>query len=226
MKITYYGHSCFQIDVNKKILLFDPFITPNPMAAHINIGNIHPDYILITHGHEDHLADAEQIAKQSGAKLISNYEIVTWYEQKGITNNHPMNLGGQKVFDFGTVKMVRADHSSMLPDRSYGGNPAGFVVSFGEHTIYFAGDTDLFSDMKLIGELHQPDMAFLPIGDNFTMDFKSAAIAAEYLGVKEIVGMHYDTFPYIAISKLEALDHFEQKGLQLLLPAIGESLIF
>jgi L-ascorbate metabolism protein UlaG (beta-lactamase superfamily) len=214
------------IHVNGKKLLFDPFISPNPMAAHIDVASIKPDYVLLSHGHEDHVADAEQILKQSGAMLISNFEIVTWYAAKGIENFHPMNIGGTKEFDFGKVKMVRADHSSMLPDRSYGGNPAGFVLELGEHTIYYAGDTDLFSDMKLIGELHQPDMAFLPIGDNFTMGYESAAIAAEYLGVKEIVGMHYDTFPYIEISNLSALEHFNQKGMQLLLPAIGESLTF
>jgi len=226
MNITFYGHSCFMIHVNGKKLLFDPFISPNPMAAHIDVASIKPDYVLLSHGHEDHVADAEQILKQSGAMLISNFEIVTWYAAKGIENFHPMNIGGTKEFDFGKVKMVRADHSSMLPDRSYGGNPAGFVLELGEHTIYYAGDTDLFSDMKLIGELHQPDMAFLPIGDNFTMGYESAAIAAEYLGVKEIVGMHYDTFPYIEISNLSALEHFNQKGMQLLLPAIGESLTF
>jgi len=226
MKITYYGHSCFMIEVNGKSLLFDPFITPNPMAAKIDINSLHPDYIFLTHGHGDHVADAEFIAKKTGAKLISNYEIVSWYEAKGITNNHPMNWGGKRTFDFGTVKMVRADHSSMLPDGSYGGNPAGFIFHFGEHTIYFAGDTDVFGDMKMLGEIHKPDMAFLPIGDNFTMDYKGAALTAELMGVKEIVGMHYDTFPYIEISRLEALDYFEQKGLQLLLPAIGESLTF
>jgi L-ascorbate metabolism protein UlaG (beta-lactamase superfamily) len=226
MKITFYGHSCFLIEVNGKKLLFDPFISPNPMAAHIDVSAIRPDYVLLSHGHEDHVADAEQILKQSGATLISNFEIVTWYAAKGIEKYHPMNIGGTKEFDFGKVKMVRADHSSMLPDRSYGGNPAGYVLSLGEHTIYYAGDTDLFSDMKLIGELHKPDMAFLPIGDNFTMSYETAAIAAEYLGVKEIVGMHYDTFPYIEISNLAALEHFDQKGLQLLLPGIGESLTF
>jgi L-ascorbate metabolism protein UlaG (beta-lactamase superfamily) len=226
MNITFYGHSCFQIEVNGKKLLFDPFISPNPMAAHIDVAAIKPDYVLLSHGHEDHVADAEQILKQSGATLISNYEIVTWYAAKGIANFHPMNIGGSKDFDFGKLKMVRADHSSMLPDRSYGGNPAGFILEFGEHTIYYAGDTDLFNDMKMIGELHKPDMAFLPIGDNFTMGYESAAIAAEYLGVKEIVGMHYNTFPYIEISNLAALEHFNQKGLQLLLPGIGESLTF
>ncbi|MFN4123679.1 MAG: metal-dependent hydrolase [Flavobacteriales bacterium] len=226
MKITFYGHSCFLIEVNGKKLLFDPFISPNPMAAHIDVSTIKPDYVLLSHGHEDHVADAEQILKQSEATLISNFEIVTWYTAKGIEKYHPMNIGGTKEFDFGKVKMVRADHSSMLPDRSYGGNPAGYVLSLGEHTIYYAGDTDLFSDMKLISDLHKPDMAFLPIGDNFTMSYETAAIAAEYLGVKEIVGMHYNTFPYIEISNLAALEHFDQKGLQLLLPAIGESLTF
>lgn len=226
MKITFYGHSCFLIEVNGKKLLFDPFISPNPMAAHIDVSSIKPDYVLLSHGHEDHVADAEQILKQSGAMLISNFEIVTWYAAKGIEKYHPMNIGGTKEFDFGKVKMVRADHSSMLPDRSYGGNPAGYVLSLGKHTIYYAGDTDLFGDMKLIGELHKPDIAFLPIGDNFTMSYETAAIAAGYLGVKEVVGMHYDTFPYIEISNLAALEHFDQKGLQLLLPAIGESLTF
>lgn len=222
MEIFYLGHGCIQVNTLGKSLLFDPFITPNPLASAIDIDQLKPDYILLTHGHEDHVADAEGIAKNSGAKIISNFEIVTWYGSKGL-EGHPMNHGGQWKFDFGTAKMVNALHSSVLPDGTYGGNPAGFVLSNSEGTIYFAGDTAVHQDMKLIPEFFTLDLAVLPIGDNFTMGMDEAALAAQFVDVKRVLGMHYDTFPYIEINKEQAIKTFENKGIELILLDIGSS---
>ncbi|HEY1038250.1 MAG TPA: metal-dependent hydrolase, partial [Bacteroidia bacterium] len=197
MQITYYGHSCFGVEVNGKNLLFDPFITPNELAKNIDATQVKADYILISHGHEDHIADAVSIAKRTGAKVICNWEISVWLQKQGIDNVHPMNTGGKVKLDFGNVKCVKAEHSSMLPDGSNGGNPMGFVVESIEGNFYYAGDTALTYDMKLIGEYRSINFAFLPIGDNFTMGPENAMIASEFINCSDIIGMHYDTFGYI-----------------------------
>src|SRR6478752_5371337 len=139
MKLTSYGHSCFAVEISGTTLLFDPFITPNELAKSVKLSDIQADYMLITHGHFDHVADAVELAKQTGAKVISNFEIYQWLGSKGIENAHPMNHGGSFDFDFGTVKFVNAIHSSVLPDGTYGGNPGGFVVSTPELTFYNSG---------------------------------------------------------------------------------------
>lgn len=223
MKITYYGHACFLIETDKHKLLFDPFISFNELAKSVKLDEIECDYMLISHGHEDHVADAEQIAKRTGAKLVSNFEIVSWFEAKGIENNHPMNHGGSWKFDFGTLKYVNAIHSSVLPDGSYGGNPGGFVLKIDGKTIYFAGDTALHYDMKLLGEFENIDVAILPIGDNFTMGIDDAIIASNFIQCNEIIGMHYDTFPYIKIDKEEAVNAFQKAGKNLILMDINSS---
>ena len=148
MNITYYGHSCFGVEVNGKHILFDPYITPNELAKNINVGKIKADYILISHGHYDHIADAISIAKRTGAKVVSNFEIVTWVNNQGVENTHPMNIGGTWKFDFGSVKCVLAVHSSTLPDGSTGGNPMGFVIESSEGSFYYAGDTAAFLDLS------------------------------------------------------------------------------
>lgn len=225
MKVTYYGHSCFSIEVNGSHLLFDPFISGNPAAAHIDISAIPADYILISHGHQDHVLDVEAIAKRTGALLISNYEIIQWFAAKGIDKGHGMNLGGEFSFDFGTVKYVNAVHSSSMPDGTYGGNPGGFVVTpkGSRSGFYYSGDTALTYDMKLIGESEQIDFALLPIGDNFTMGPKDAVRCAELVGTHTIVGLHYDTFPPIKIDSRKARELFLETGKSLLLPKIGET---
>ena len=222
MEVTYLGHSCIQVQVQQQTLLIDPFISPNPLAKNVDILSLKPDYILVTHGHEDHVADVETIANNSGATVISNFEIVSWYGQKGI-EGHPMNHGGSWEFDFGVVKMVNAVHSSVLPDGSYGGNPAGFVIKTNEGTIYVAGDTALHMDMKLIPEFFDLDLAVLPIGDNFTMGVDEAVKAAEFVQADRVLGMHYDTFPYIEIDKAVAKQKFTDSGKELILLEIGES---
>lgn len=224
MKLTYYGQSGFGFQLKGTDILIDPFISPNPLAKGIDINAIKASWILLTHGHGDHVADAEAIAKNNGAKVVSNFEIVSWYGEKGI-EGHPMNLGGQWKFDFGTVKYVNAVHSSVLPDGTYGGNPGGFVIWNDDICFYHAGDTALTMDMKLIPETcPKLDFAILPIGDNFTMGYKEAAMAAEFIQCDTIVGCHYDTFGYIEIDHEAAKKAFKDKGKALLLPSVGETI--
>lgn len=222
MKLTWYGHSCFILETGGSKILFDPFISPNPQASKINIDELKPDYILLTHGHADHVADAETIAKASGAMIVSNYEIATWYQEKGIEKTWPLNHGGTHAFDFGKVRYVNAVHSSVLPDGTYGGNPGGFIIESEGRCLYFAGDTALHMDMELIGKYWTPDLAVLPIGDNFTMGIDDAIICAEMIRCKRIVGMHFDTFPFIEIDREAALKAFQNAGLELTLFSIGE----
>ena len=179
MKITYYGHSCFLLEVASKRILFDPFITGNPLAVNIKIQSIKADYILISHGHGDHIGDAVEIARQTNALVISNYEICNWIQDKGINQIHSMNIGGHKLFDFGKLKCVNAIHSSSFPDGSYGGNPMGFLLETTEGNLYYSGDTALTYDMKLIGDYKRIDLCMLPIGNNFTMGIDNALIASE-----------------------------------------------
>jgi L-ascorbate metabolism protein UlaG (beta-lactamase superfamily) len=225
IEISYYGHSAFLVTIGGTKVLFDPFISPNAKAQQIAISQIMPDYILISHGHEDHVADVERIAKQSGAVLVSNFEIVSWFQKKGIDQVHPMNHGGMKQFGFGKVKYVNAVHSSTMPDNSPGGNPGGFVVESVEGTFYFAGDTALTYDMKLIGEEFKVDFAFFPIGDNFTMGIEDALKAADFVGTNTIVGMHYDTFPYIVIDEKVVGQKAKDAQKELILLEIGEKII-
>jgi len=222
MKTTYYGQSCFSIETGGKTLLFDPFITHNSLAKHIDVNSLKPDYILVSHGHGDHTADLLTIQKNSGATVICIAEIASWLGNQGI-EAHGMNIGGGFNFEFGRVKMVTAIHSSSMPDGSYGGNPAGFIVYSEGKAIYFAGDTALTYDMKLLAD-ENLDWAFLPIGDNYTMGADDAIKACDFINCKNVIGMHYDSFPVIKIDKQEVMEKFVKAGLNLKLPAIGESL--
>ncbi|MCB0402431.1 MAG: metal-dependent hydrolase [Flavobacteriales bacterium] len=224
MNFTFYGHACFSVRTEGKTLLFDPFITPNEQAAHVNVDQIVADYVLISHGHEDHVADARLIANKNDATVVSNFEIVSWFTSRGIKNGHPMNHGGSWKFGFGTVKYVNAVHSSVLPDGTYGGNPGGFIVTSGGKTFYYAGDTALHMDMKLIGEYEKLDFAVLPIGDNFTMGVDDAVRAAEFIRCDKIIGVHYDTFGFIKIDHEEAKRKFAEKGKELILMKIGQTI--
>lgn len=225
MKITYYGHSCFGIEVNGKNLLFDPFITPNELAKSVDVNSVPADYILISHGHSDHVADAVSIAKRTGATVVAAYEITEWAGKQGVKNVHPMNTGGKWQFDFGYVKCVVAVHSSSFPDGSYAGNPMGFIIESTAGNFYFAGDTALTYDMKLIGEYRSGlDFALLPIGGNFTMGVDNAIVASEFIKCDKIIGMHYDTFGYIKIDHEEAKKKFQRAGLSLTLMEIGQTI--
>ena len=207
MKITFYGHASLGIEVGGKHILVDPFISGNPKASHIAIDSLLADYILLTHAHQDHILDVEAIAKRTNATIVSNWEIATYYGNKGF-NSHPMNHGGSWNFDFGKVKYVNAVHSSSFPDGSYGGNPGGFVIESEHKNIYIAGDTALTMDMKLIPLRTKLDLAILPIGDNFTMDIDDAIIAAEFVECDKILGVHFDTFGYIEIDHEAAIKKF------------------
>jgi L-ascorbate metabolism protein UlaG (beta-lactamase superfamily) len=223
MKITYYGQSCFGVELGGRALLFDPFISPNELARSIEVDRVPADYLLISHGHQDHMADAVQIAARTGATVISNFEITEWLAKHGVLKVHPLNIGGAFQFDIGRVKFVNAIHSSSLPDGSYGGNPGGFVVESAQGNLYYSGDTALTMDMKLIGDSTRLDLAVLCIGDNFTMGIDDAIKAADLVACDNIFGVHYDTFPPIKIDKQSAVEKFRAANKKLHLLSIGES---
>ncbi|HRH49504.1 MAG TPA: metal-dependent hydrolase [Panacibacter sp.] len=224
MKLTYYGHACFSVETGGSKILFDPFISGNPLAKHIDINSIEADYIFISHGHGDHIADLVTIAKRTGATCVAAYEIVNWLEKQGIEKAHGMNYGGPIRFDFGTARGVNAIHSSSFPDGSYAGNPMGFVFTTAEGNFYYSGDTALTMDMQLIPLWAKLDFAVLPIGGNFTMNAADAVIAAGFIQCKKIIGVHYNTFGIINIDTDKATEDFAAEGNTLLLPAIGETL--
>ena len=223
MKITYYGHSCFAAEINGKHLLFDPFISQNPLAKEVDIKQIKADHIFVSHAHYDHIADAVAIANQTGAIVISNYEIITWLGKNGVKNVHPLNPGGTYFADFGRVKCVNAIHSSSFEDGTYGGTAGGFVVESAGANFYYSGDTALTLDMKFVSETTKLKFAVLCIGGTLTMDSDEAIRAAGLVQCKEVMGVHYDTFPPIKIDHAIAKEKFRSKGLALHLLPIGGS---
>ncbi|SFJ25557.1 MULTISPECIES: metal-dependent hydrolase [unclassified Bacillus (in: firmicutes)] len=200
MEVSYHGHSVVKIETNGKVILIDPFITGNP-KTNLKVEDITVDAIILSHGHGDHVGDTVALAKKHNAVVVAPFELATFLGWQGV-NTHPMHIGGSHVFDFGKVKFTQAFHGSSYIDEenqtiTYTGMPAGILFTAEEKTVYHAGDTALFSDMKLIGSLNNIDLAFLPIGDNFTMGPEDAALAAEWIGAKVVVPMHYNTFPVI-----------------------------
>jgi L-ascorbate metabolism protein UlaG (beta-lactamase superfamily) len=208
IELTYHSHACFSIDVGGTKLLIDPFLSGNEYAD-VTAGEVEADYILVSHGHGDHVGDTVAIAKRTGAMTISNFEIQSWLLAQGVESAHPLHIGGGHDFPFGRVKLTIAHHGSGLPDGSYGGNPAGFLLTLDAIKIYHACDTGLFYDMKLIGE-EGLDVAILPIGDNFTMGPDDALRAVKLLEPKVVIPIHYDTFdvikqdPYAFAERVEA----------------------
>lgn len=193
--LTWYGHASFGLRIDDFKLLLDPFISDNPEAT-VEADGLQADYILISHGHGDHVGDAVAIAQRTGATIISNFEIAGWFEAKGI-QTHAQHIGGGFQHPFGYLKLTQAFHGSALPDGSYGGNPAGFLLTTNEgQKIYFACDTGLFGDMGLIGE-EGIDLAVLPIGDNFTMGPKDALRAVKLIQPRHVIPVHYNTFEVI-----------------------------
>ncbi len=228
MELKFLGQNTFLIEFNGAKLVIDPFISGNPIlkGKAIDPSKIEADYVMLTHAHGDHSTDAKLIATVNDATIISNFEITTHYQGMGL-KGHPLNHGGKFKFPFGTVKYVTAIHSSSFPDGSYGGYPGGFVIWDDSKCIYIAGDTALTMDMKLIPmTCPKLDLAILPIGDNFTMGYEDASIAAEFIECEQIIGCHYDTFGYIEIDHQKAINHFEAKGKKLHLLELNKSYSF
>ncbi|WP_339732423.1 metal-dependent hydrolase [uncultured Gimesia sp.] len=194
-KITWLGHSTYQIETAGKTILLDPFLTGNPSAT-ISANEASADVIIVSHGHGDHVGDTVDIAKHTNALVIANFEIIDWMGKQGIENVHPQHIGGAHEYEFGTVKLTIAHHGSMLPDGSNGGSPCGILLKLNDGTIYFAADTGLFYDMTLIGE-EGVDLAILPIGDNFTMGPEDSVRATKMIAPKRVMPMHYNTWPLI-----------------------------
>ncbi|MEW5701754.1 MAG: metal-dependent hydrolase [Candidatus Zixiibacteriota bacterium] len=224
--VQYLSHSCFLVVAGGKTLLIDPFFTGNPKAPQ-GTDKIKPDYLLLTHGHGDHLGDGLEIAKRSGAVIIAPNELAVWCENKG-AKVHPMHIGGGHDFDFGRVKLTIAHHGSAAgpgPNGwEYTGNPCGFLITAEGKTLYHAGDTGIFYDMKLIGEMHPIDLALLPIGDNFTMGVSDAIKAVELLRPRHVVPMHYDTFDLIKADPQVFADGASRHGAKVTIMKIGERL--
>ncbi|HHY56826.1 MAG TPA: metal-dependent hydrolase [Chloroflexi bacterium] len=228
LTITWYGHSSFGIDADGVKLVVDPFLKPNNPVALVGADQVAADFILLTHGHGDHVADAVPLAKRTGAQVICNFEIANWLGAHGVANTAGMNTGGAGVFPFGRVKLTIAHHSSSLPDGAYAGNPYGFLINFNDgHDLYIAGDTALTYDMKLIGDVGGVDVAILPIGDFFTMGPSDAVIAAQWVKAKHVIPCHYNTFPPIAVDAAAfARSLAREAGIDCTILAVGESATF
>lgn len=224
MRVSYHGHSIVKIVTGGKTILIDPFITGNQYTDLI-VEDEKPDVILITHGHNDHVGDTLQLAKENDSLVVTNNELAVYLGWQGL-KVHPLHIGGARQFDFGKVKLTPAFHGTGFETEDkeilYLGMPAGILFMAEGKTIYHAGDTALFSDMKLIGERHPIDIAFLPIGDNFTMGPEDAAYAAKLLGAKTIVPIHYNTFPPITQDPHEFIKLLEDKNGKVLAP--GEAI--
>jgi len=225
ISVRYLGHACFEFNFNGTKVLTDPFITYNPLAKDIDVSELSPDYIMLSHAHEDHVADLANIQQQSGATVAAIVETANWVRRQGVPEDKVIefNFGGTLNLPFGKVKMVYALHTNSTPDGAYGGAPCGFVFFVGDKKIYFAGDTALTLEMKLLEDL-QLDWAFLPIGGHYTMDMYDAVKAANFIQCDNIIGMHYDTFSPVTIDTVEARRMFQDAGLNLNLLALGESI--
>ncbi|WP_100373757.1 metal-dependent hydrolase [Bacillus sp. FJAT-45037] len=225
MKISYHGHSVVLIETKGTRVIFDPFITGNDLTD-LSASELEVDIILLTHGHNDHVGDTVELAKRNNALVIAPFELATYLGWQGV-NVHPMHIGGAHTFEFGTVKLTQAFHGSAYTDEEnqniiYTGMPAGILFTAEQKTIYHAGDTALFSDMKLIGERNLIDVAFIPIGDNFTMGPEDASIAAGWLQAKQVVPIHFNTFPVIEQDPHEFADNLSGKKGKVL--EVGETL--
>jgi L-ascorbate metabolism protein UlaG (beta-lactamase superfamily) len=224
MKLTFYGHATFSIEVNGKIILFDPFFTGNPMIPNADPTRIKADYIFLTHGHGDHTGDVVSIAQNTGATVVAPAELSGWLGKQGLQKVHAVNHGGPAPFDFGKVRAVSAIHSSSTPDGVYAGNPVGYVFTTSSGNFYAAGDTALTMDMQLIPLWAKLDFSVMPIGGNFTMDVADAIHAADFVKCDTVVGIHYNTWPVIAVDTEKAKADFKAAGKKLLLPAPGETI--
>lgn len=228
MKITYHGHSCIQLTDSEHSLIIDPYLTGNPVAV-TSAEEIDVQSVLLTHGHSDHIADAAAIAKRNDAELIAIFELASYMEWQGVRATG-MNMGGTITREFGQVKMVQAFHSNSIIDDDrkiiYAGMPAGLLVRFGGKTLLHCGDTSLFGDMKMIGELYDIDLAFIPIGDTYTMGPDEAILAAQWLRAGFVVPIHYNTFPAIKQDGEHFVSRLEEVGIHGRALQPGESMPF
>ncbi len=223
LNLSFLGHSCFLLESNNQKVIIDPFISGNPLAK-VSVNDVKTDFILLTHGHGDHLGDALELAKSNEAMIISNYEIATYCARNGVEKTAGLHIGGGSDFSFGSLKLTIAHHGSTLGDSMvYGGNPVGFIIRMDGKTIYHAGDTGLFLDMKLIGELDNIDVALLPIGGYFTMDINDAAKAVEFLKPKKVIPMHYDTFDPIKADPKKFAEKARELGTECIILEPGHS---
>lgn len=199
VKISYHGHSVVKVETENHTILIDPFITGNELCD-LDASTVEADVILLTHGHNDHVGDTVDIAKRNDALVVALNELAVYLGRQGL-KTHPMNIGGKYDFDFGRVKFTHAFHGSSYEEEDgtfiYTGMPGGILLTIGDKTIYHVGDTSLFSDLKMIGEMNDIDLAFIPIGDNFTMGPEDALIAADWINADIVVPVHYNTFPPI-----------------------------
>jgi len=221
-KLTYLGHSAFLVEGSKGRLVIDPFLTDNPVAA-MKAEQVDVDHVLLTHGHGDHIGDAVAIATRCGATIVAPFELANYCGARG-AEVHPMHIGGAHEFPFGRVKLTIAHHGSAAPDGTYTGNPCGFLVTMDGATLYHPGDTGLFLDMKLIGEMNDIAVAVLPIGDNFTMGIDDAVKAAEFLRPRVVIPMHFKTFEVIEADPARFVDEVGKIGLKGRVLAFGESM--
>ncbi len=219
LNITYHGHAAFEIKAGNHTVLIDPFFTGN-RYANVKANDVKTDFIILTHAHEDHFGDTLEIAKNNNAQVIAVHELAEYLTSKGC-NAHNMGIGGQHEFPFGKVKFTIAHHSSSYGG-AYMGEAAGVILNFGNKTIYHAGDTSLFLDMKLIGEMHSIDIALLPIGDNFTMGIDDAVKAVEFLNCKAVSPIHCGTFPFIDTNPEEFKRKVESIGRKCIILPFGE----
>ena len=223
MKLRYFSHSCFLITLDNGVrLLIDPFLDGNPTSPVI-AGEVEADYILITHGHGDHLGDSVSIAKRCDALCICENELATYLASKG-ANVHNMHIGGAYSFDFGKIKLVQALHSSVTPDKECVGSATGILIFINGRVIYHMGDTGLFMDMKLIGELYPIDYLLVPIGDNFTMGIDDAVTACSFVNPKCAIPIHYNTFDVIRSDPADFKHRVEEKGINCRILEFGQEI--
>jgi len=223
IKITWFGHAALGLEIDGYKLVVDPYISENP-AATLKPEEVEADFILITHGHFDHVGDAVNIAKRTGAMVISNFEISQWMEKQGVANVHGQHIGGAHDHPFGTLKLTPALHGSGLPDGTNGGNPVGFIITTRDNRkIYIVGDTGLFSDLKLYASLGI-ELAFVPIGDNYTMGPEDAYTAVELINPKHVIPIHYNTWELIAQDAEAWAERVNKLGVQAHVLKPGESL--
>jgi L-ascorbate metabolism protein UlaG (beta-lactamase superfamily) len=234
MEIKFHGHSCFELSEGETTVLVDPFLKPNNPSAVATADEVEPTHIALSHGHADHIADAVPVARRTGAHCVAVVEIANWLEGKGVEGVSDPNLGGTVEFDWGYISLVPAWHTSTLPGSAESpfsaehgvpiGMAAGLVIKIGETTVYHAGDTALFSDMKLIAQRSDVDVALLPIGGHYTMDRRDAVIAAEFVGAGTVIPMHYDTFPPLETDAAAFKQEVESKtSSQVVVLSPGES---